>query len=230
MAVANPQSRLPTKWAVGLIAVAIAYALLQPQLNQRLGWNLPSLADLQQSQSTPPPAESKPTSSSGKDHSAATTGGASRANSPESPGTHGQTELLLESNEALRYGLLRQTGPNEYVSPGGLCYTPGSLEGHRLKHIQRHLVDDPSRPGKHGVFDGDMPQVLRWLDETYALGRRGGRGVAMQREDGRTVYEVRFPKPVGYIGGRDGGRQHHPEARQIRLVLDGDKVITAFPF
>lgn len=136
----------------------------------------------------------------------------------------------LESDASLHYGVLRQTGPNEFVSPGGLRYSPGSSEGHRLKHIARHLTDDPNRPGKHGVFDGDMPQVLRWLDEAYALGKRGGRGVSVHREDGRTVYEVPFPKPIGYVGGRDGGRQRHPEARQIRLVLEGDQVITAFPF
>ncbi len=232
MAVANSPSRSPIKWAVGLTVLLIAYALLQPQLNQRLGWNLPSLTDLQQSQlaPTPPPAESKGPTPSDNDNSAVATAGTSGENSSESSVTHDQAEPQFGADDGLRYGLLRQTGRDEFVSPGGLRYTPGSLEGHRLKHIERHLVDDPNRPGKHGVFDGDMPQVLRWLDEAYALGRRGGRGVSVRREDGRTVYEVRFPKPVGYIGGRDGGRQQHPDARQIRLVLDGDKVITAFPF
>ena len=203
---------------MGLIVLLIAYATVQPQLNQRLGWNLPSLVELQQP-APAPPESSRPASS---DEDAAATAAAS--------GTHDQTEPQAESNDALRYGLLRKTGPNEFVSPGGLRYTPGSSEGHRLKHIERHLEDDPQRPGKHGVFDGDMPQVLRWLDETYALGRRGGGGVAVRQEEGRTVYEVRFPKPVGYVGGRDGGRQQHPDALHIRLVLDGDRVITAFPF
>lgn len=182
----------PTKWAVGLVVVLIGYVLLQPQLNQRLGWHLPTLSSLQQ--------PSQPISS----------------NAP--------------SDDSLRYGLLRETAPDDFISPGGLRYTRGSEQGHRLKHIERHLQDDPDRPGKHGVFDGDMPKVLRWLDDAYTLGKRGAKGTKKSEEDGRTVYEVSFSKPVGYIGGRDGRNENHPDARRIRLVVDGNKVITAFPF
>lgn len=185
---------LPTKWVVGLIVLLIGYTLLQPQLNQRLGWQLPSLSSLQQGE-------------------------------PAAPNSSNAA-----SDESLRYGLLRETASDDFISPGGLRYTRGSAEGHRLKHLERHLQDDPDRPGKHGVFDGDMPQVLRRLDEAYTLAKRGGNRTKKSEEDGRTVYEVSFPEPVGYIGGRDGRRDSHPDARHIRLVVDGNKVITAFPF
>ena len=184
----------PTKWTVGLIALLIGYALLQPQLNKRFGWQLPSLSSLQQHEPAIPHSSNAATDAS------------------------------------LRYGLLRETASDDFISPGGLRYTRGSAEGHRLKHLERHLQDDPDRPGKHGVFNGDMPQVLRWLDEAYTLAKRGGNGTKKNEEDGRTVYEVGFPEPVGYIGGREGRRDNHPDARHIRLVVDGNKVITAFPF
>ncbi len=130
----------------------------------------------------------------------------------------------------LLYGILRDTGGRRYLSAGGLQYNPGSEEGHRLKHIERHLVDDPDRPGKHGVFDGDMPQVLRWIDDGYGRAKRGAKGVRKTEEDGRTVYEIPFDKPIGYIGGRDGQRSGNPPAKRLRLVLDDTRVITAFPF
>lgn len=227
MALISSRSRLPARWGVGLIVLLICYALLQPQLSQRLGWALPSLADLLQLQPEPVPPHAGPSTAG----SSAATNDSIPADSSPPASANAPSERQLPAGDAeLRYGLLRQTGPNEFVSPAGLRYTPGSQEGHRLKHIARHLVDAPDRPGKHGVFDGDMSQVLRWLDEAYVLARRGGPAVDVHQEDGRTVYEVRFPKPIGYIGGRDGGRRHHPDARQIRLVLDGDRVITAFPF
>ncbi len=130
----------------------------------------------------------------------------------------------------LLYGLLKDAGREVYISPAGLRYTRGSEEGHRLKHIERHLKDIPDRPGKHGVFDGDMAQVLRWIDDAYTRGQRGAKGVRKREEDGRTVYEVPFTKPIGYIGGRDGKRDKNPDAKRLRLVVDGDQVITAFPY
>ena len=130
----------------------------------------------------------------------------------------------------LRYGMLREVSRDRYLSPAGLQYGPGSEEGHRLKHLERHLADMPDRPGKHGVFEGDMAQVLKWIDEAYVRGKQGAKGVRSSEEDGRTVYEVPFSKAIGYVGGRDGGKMRHPPAKQIRLVVQGKSFITAFPF
>lgn len=135
-----------------------------------------------------------------------------------------------ESKSELRFGILQEVGGDRYLSPSGLQYGPGSEEGHRLKHLERHLEDMPNRPGKHGVFDGDMEQVLKWIDDAYARGKQGAKGVRASQEDGRTVYEVPFNKPIGYIGGRDGGRMRNPPAKQMRLVVQGKSFITAFPF
>lgn len=75
-----------------------------------------------------------------------------------------------------------------------------------------------------------MPQVLRWLDEAYQRASASAKGTSKREENGRIVYEVSFTKPIGFIGGRDGARQKNPDAKRLRLVLDGDRVITAFPF
>jgi hypothetical protein len=135
-----------------------------------------------------------------------------------------------EAASELLHGLLKNAGREVYLSPAGLRYTRGSEEGHRLKHIEKHLKDIPDRPGKHGVFDGDMAQVLRWIDDAYTRGKQGAKGVRKREDDGRTIYEVPFTKPIGFIGGRDGKRDNHPDAKRLRLVVDGDQVITAFPF
>lgn len=130
----------------------------------------------------------------------------------------------------LLYGLLKDLGRENYVSPEGLHYSRGSAEGHRLKHLERHLSDMPDRPGKHGVFDGDMAQALRWIDDAYARGKQGAKGVKKRTEDGSTVYEVPFSKPIGYVGGRDGKRDRNPDASRLRLVVRDDEFVTAFPF
>ncbi len=38
--------QLPVKWALALLVLIVIYAVAQPALNSRLGWNLPSLARL----------------------------------------------------------------------------------------------------------------------------------------------------------------------------------------
>jgi hypothetical protein len=132
--------------------------------------------------------------------------------------------------DKLLYGLLRETGNEDYLSPAGLRFTRGSEEGHRLKHLAKHLEDQPDRPGKHGVFYGDMPQVLKWLDEAYGRASAGAKGTSKREEEERTVYEVNFSKPIGYIGGRDGARQKNPDSKRLRMVVEGNRLITAFPF
>src|SRR5690606_29096933 len=126
------------------------------------------------------------------------------------------------------YGVLRQVSPDRYVSPAGLLYTPGSAEGHRLEHLRRHTKDDPSRPGSHGVFDGDMKGALATIDDAYQRAKKGQR-TTTQQEDGRTIYTVDMGGRIGFIGGREGNRKRQPMARRVRLVVEGNRVITAYP-
>ncbi|MBL8889608.1 MAG: hypothetical protein JNL67_06495 [Planctomycetaceae bacterium] len=135
----------------------------------------------------------------------------------------------VEKNELL-HGVLRSLGREEYVSPAGLRYTRGSAEGHRLNHIERHLNDQPERSGRHGVFRGDMEQFLQHIDQSYLRAKRREPRTSMRNEDGRTIYEATFDKPIGYIGGREGARLKRPATNKLRVVVDEDRVITAFPY
>jgi hypothetical protein len=75
-----------------------------------------------------------------------------------------------------------------------------------------------------------MPDVIRWIDDAYQRANNKAKETSMREEDGRTVIEASFDKPIGYIGGRDGRRDNNPPAKRLRLVVDGKNVITAFPF
>ncbi len=238
---------IPTKWAIALIAALIGYALLQPVLNARLGWSLPSLTSLAGEEE--PKQASKKTSSkdpsdlpkkSTESNSKTTTSSPENAETKANDKKANDKKIGEKSSTAKKpsekaatdkkYGLLESIGRDRYQSPAGLVYGPGSEEGHRLKHVERHLEDQPNRPGKHGVFDGDMAAVIRWIDDAYQRAERGAKGVSKREEEGRTVIEASFDKPIGYIGGRDGKRAGNPSAKRLRLVVDERQVITAFPF
>lgn len=252
----NSVQQLPTKWLVAIVGVLIVYGLTQPMLNSRLGWSLPSVASLLGQEksndansgksSAGPKVDAKGSeqaksganaskSTAGSDKITFPSGPSSKSGAKSSQDTDNPSETTANSQGSsgdLLFGLLKETSPRseDYLSPQGLRYTRGSAEGHRLKHLERHLGDQPTRPGKHGVFYGDMPQVLRWLDDAYERGKRGAKGTSKRKEDNRTVFEVPFDKPVGYIGGRDGKRDGNPDAKRIRMVVEGDALITAFPF
>jgi len=128
----------------------------------------------------------------------------------------------------LLYGLLKDLGDERYLSPAGLLFTRGGAEGHRLDHLERHTVDDPQRPGKHGVFDGGMEGALATIERAYERALTGAK-TTKEVEDGRTIYTVDMGSRVGFIGGRDGNRKNKPMARRVKMVLDKDRVITAYP-
>lgn len=132
------------------------------------------------------------------------------------------------SDPSLKYGLLQEIGRDRYLSPAGLLYTPGSAEGHRLEHLKRHTADQPSRPGKHGVFDGGMEGALTSIEKAYEKAQAEQR-TTTEVDGNRTIYTVDMGKRIGYVGGREGNQKRKPMARRVRLVLEGNRVITAFP-
>lgn len=140
-------------------------------------------------------------------------------------------EKVSDSKSQPGLGQLRDLGDNVWESAAGLKYGPGSQEKHRLLHVMKHAEDQPDRPGKHGVFDGDgvRKNILALIDEAYLKALAGGKTVNKKKEGTRVVYTVDMKRPIGYVGGRVGNQQGKPKAYRIRIVLEGTNVITAFP-
>lgn len=228
--------------AAGLVGaiLLVLYGVARPHINERFGLDLPAFtsADGEHDKNQPPIV--KPpvvvASSGDADRGAGGAGatasvgvnGAEKNPSSVDP-TQPAASPKIESDTDLKYGLLRDLGKERFLSPAGLLYTPGSQEGHRLKHLERHTADQPSRPGSHGVFDGGMEEALLVLDRAYVKAEKGGAGVTKSEDQDRTVYTVDMGKRIGYVGGRDGNRRRKPMARRVRIVLEGNRVITAYP-
>jgi hypothetical protein len=235
--------QMPVKWALALVALLIVYAIAQPIANRTFGWSLPSLASiLGEGDGGQVAKNSEPNPRDISAPSESTPGAQKRSPSNENSSDNKPTESNTKSNNKSSSAtnsttqtselasFLKETGRDRFVSPAGLVYGPGSEEGHRLKHLQRHLEDQPNRTGKHGVFDGEMANVLRWIDDAYQRANNKAKGTSVRQDDGRTIIEASFDQPIGYIGGRDGRRDNNPPARRLRLVVEGKNVITAFPF
>lgn len=124
---------------------------------------------------------------------------------------------------------LREIRRDVFQSPAGLVYTPGSRHQHRLKHVMAHTRDEPDRPGPHGVFDAkDQAAVVALIDEAYEEARQG-RADSSGSDSERQVWTVDMGRDIGYVGGQVGQQRNHPRCRQLRMVLDGTRVITAYP-
>ena len=128
-----------------------------------------------------------------------------------------------------KLGELRSIGRGVYESAAGLRYGPGSREGHRLDHIMLHTEDEPNRPGSHGVFNGGKEETLRVIDEAYRIAQQRGPPTRVERDGERVIYTVDMRREIGFIGGQTGQRTGHPPVSHVRLVLEGNRIITAFP-
>ncbi|WP_206036317.1 hypothetical protein [Crateriforma spongiae] len=216
---------------IAIAVLAALYTFLAPMANERFGWKLPDLR-----KSSPGDRTAQVVQSAGSDSQATAEiqnerdgadGTASEYSSSKSTATT-PPDAGAENAAGLKYGLLKDLGGQRYMSPAGLIYGPGSAEGHRLKHVERHASDQPGRPGSHGVFDGGMQGTLETIDAAYVRAKSGQRTTT--RQDGRrTIHTVDMGRRVGYVGGRDGNRRRNPMARRVQLVLEDQRVITAYP-
>lgn len=246
----NRQRRSVQSKTVGGAALAIlvaAYAIAQPVLNERFGWQLPGVQQFAQNDAAAVvekdearPEKKEIVSAEDSPVAAVRQQAASESKPKPSAGPLANVRTRATSQpqqpapadavakDSLLYGLLADQGNDRFLSPAGLLYVPGSQEGHRLKHVERHTVDDPGRPGSHGVFDGGMATALATIDKAYRKAKTGSQ-TSKQEEDGRTIYTVDMGSRVGYVGGSDGKRRKNPMARRVRLVLERNRVITAYP-
>lgn len=237
-----------TVGGVALAVLVAVYAVAQPVLNERFGWQLPGVQQFAQNdepvvaekrekkpelttpKTTPLKAEKPPKVVDSKPKTGS--GPLANVRSKESTSSTRPTvpppAKTPPAEDSLLYGILADQGSDRFLSPAGLMYVPGSQEGHRLKHVERHTVDDPGRPGSHGVFDGGMASALATIDKAYRKAKTGSQ-TSKQEEDGRTIYTVDMGSRVGYVGGSDGKRRKNPMARRVRLVLERNRVITAYP-
>ncbi|MEZ6107240.1 MAG: hypothetical protein R3B96_14250 [Pirellulaceae bacterium] len=116
----------------------------------------------------------------------------------------------------------------DVAEPGGIAIQAGKRRGHRLKHLARHFQDDASRP-IHGVFDGELSEVIGLIDQAYQWSEANDRRASVKQERGRTVIIARFDRRVGYVGGERGERDGHPAVSKVQVVLEDRDVITAYP-
>jgi len=241
-----------------VIAILIGgYSLLRPAINDVTGLNLPGISQQDADRITSagtgstasdssPTAEVKETAT-GADQNAGT---AEKSGTGQTPGTAKPGPLASRmktsdarpsdpaptrsdaveptTDDSLEYGILREVSKDRFISPAGLMYTPGSAEGHRIEHLRRHVTDQPNRVGKHGVFDGGMEGALKMIDQAYENAKADKR-TTKKTDRQRTIYTVDMGKRVGYVGGREGNRSRKPMARRVQLVIEGNRLITAYP-
>ena len=210
--------RLGTWGTIALVVLGVGYLFAEPMLEAQLGVDLPGMhtpgdatavADRPDNTESPSPS-AKP----------------SNTKPPTSSKSSGESS----SRPPALDDVLEQIGRDTYRSEAGLIYGRGSVHGNRLEHLKSHATDDPDREGSHGVFDEqNEARLVQLVDEVYLKGLEGGRDVDHQREEGRDVYTVDMHRRVGTIGGEWGARHNHPVAKHVRLVVDGEKFITAFP-
>lgn len=244
-------------WIV-LATAAGVYLLAQPALNSAFGLNLPGLFGGSSDESRPALVadDTRPHDSEdllaqvgGERGGTATQAGAQTGTATETQTDRGgsiskssqagdgsataETPVIRSAGETKApppLGRLKDIGGGVYETTAGLRYGPGSVDGHRLKHVMKHAKDSPGRP-VHGVFDpGEERKVFAAVDEAYLIADLRGPPQAKKKTEGnRTIWMVDMKRTVGYLGGQVGQRKNNPPLTGIRLVLEGRNVITAYP-
>jgi len=120
------------------------------------------------------------------------------------------------------------------VSPAGLRYGPGGARmGHRLKaRAASRERTIRTRPGQARAYSdgGRRGRPLATIDEAYQLVKsRRPAPCGSGRKGTAPSTRVNLGRRIGYpSAAKKASGLGHPATRQVRLVLEGDKVITAF--
>ena len=138
--------------------------------------------------------------------------------------TRSPTTTPPATPEKSKLGVLKPAGRDRYESTAGLVYSQ-----YRIDHVMEHSRDNPDKPS-HGVFEGTKDDIFALIDESYELAKqKGPPQVVIEDEGDRTTYTVNLNRKIGHGGGQSGARRRNPPLKMVKIVLEGDEVITAFP-
>jgi hypothetical protein len=205
---------------IAIVVLIVGYQYSRPHLERFFERDLPSISgeDDRQNGSNGPSATASRDNDSRYD-----------AQLPSSS-SRGQTQSNSNSNSGKNQSgdFLRSVGKNRFESPAGLVYTMGPRGEHRVDHVLRHGRDMPERP-VHSVFDGGRNDILAVIDEAYSLVKSNSPRARSSNSRGNDEHTVRMQRKVGYEGGQKGKRKGYPALENVKLILDGNRVITAYP-
>ncbi len=147
-----------------------------------------------------------------------------KTNPPQTKPTRPTTTTPPADPEKPKLGVLTPAGRGRFESTAGLVYSQ-----HRIDHVMEHSQDIPDKP-THGVFEGTKDEIFALIDEAYELAKkRGPPQVVISDEGDRTTYTVNLNRQIGHGGGQSGTRRRNPPLKFVKIVVEGDEVITAFP-
>ena len=121
--------------------------------------------------------------------------------------------------------VLKPLGRDRFESTAGLVYSK-----YRIDHVMEHSHDNTDKPS-HGVYDvSTQAEVLALVDEAYEMSKKGKPPqVIIEDEGARTTYTVNMNRKIGRAGGQSGARNRNPPLKKVKIVLEGNEVITAYP-
>jgi hypothetical protein len=125
---------------------------------------------------------------------------------------------------------LKKTATDTWQSPAGLIYTGRDPQGKtRIEHILRHSIDQPSRVGSHGVFNGGEAKIFPLIDEAYLIAKK--KNTRPKTEGGSITYTIPMGRKIGYLGGRTGASRKNPPLTRVFIVMKRGttNIITAYP-
>lgn len=198
---------------IGLVVIVLGYSYSRPTLERWFNISLPAITEQdRRSDAAKTDRQNRPASSN-DDRYEVTLPGKLKSNSGDG-GTFA----------------LKEVGRDRYETPAGLLYTMGGGGEHRIEHVMRHAKDQPNRPA-HGVFigNGDQDTVLKIIDEAYELVKGKSPRAKYESSQGKDKYDVDMQRKVGFDGGKKGQRNNGRSLNKVRMILDGNRVITAFP-
>lgn len=215
---------------IAIVVLIFAYQYSLPTLERWFDRDLPSLTGESDQPSNPNERSTGSRDSGDSRYDAKLPAAKSSSSAPSTQGTEsrGSDGSAQAANKRQSGDFLRSVGRDRLMSPEGLLYTMGPRGEHRVDHVLRHGRDMPNRP-VHSVFEGGRNDILALIDEAYVLVKADSPQVRSSDSRDNEAYTIKMNRKVGYEGGQKGKRNGYPDLKSVKLILDGNRVITAYP-
>lgn len=208
---------------IGLVLLVLGYSYSRPTLERWFNVSLPAITDQDRGSRQDSGKNSSPRPAGDFDPYKTSLPQTALPQSAQSKGASAKGSVAGGTFQ------LKEVGRDRYQTPAGLLYTMGPRGEHRIEHVMRHASDQPNRP-THSVFiDDDQDSVLKLIDQAYELAKSKSPRSKYESSKGNDKYDVDMQRKVGYDGGKKGQRNNHRSLNKVRMILDGNRVITAFP-